>query len=269
MGKSAPKAPDPYKTAATQTASNISTAQAQQMMNMINQSGPWGSTNYSQTGSTQFTDAFGKTHTIPTYTQSTTYNPAQQAIFDKTTEAQTNLSDLAVQQSGFMKDYLAQPFEFNNQDAADWAYDLASSRILPQQQQANEALRSQLINSGLRPGTAAYEREMTRLSQNQGDQMNQLMLQGRGQAFGEAMATRNQPINEISALLSGSQIQSPTTGYVGTPQSSVAGVDYTGLVNQKYQADMANHQAKMGGLFGLAGGLLGAAGSAGGFGKLF
>lgn len=253
MGKSAPKAPDPYKTAATQTASNISTAQAQQMMNMVNQVGPWGSTTYSPTGSTQFTDAFGKTHTIPTYTQTTSYSPEQQGIFDRTTEAQTNLADLAVQQSDFMKDYLANPFEFNNQDAADWAYDLASSRILPQQQQNTEALRSQLINSGLRPGTAAYEREMTRLTQNQGDQLNQLVLTGRKQAFDEAMATRNQPINEISALLSGTQIQSPTTGYVGTPSSSVAGVDYTGLVNNKYQADMANYQSKMGGLFGLAG----------------
>ena len=36
------------------------------------------------------------------------------------------------------------------------------------------------------------------------------------------------------------------------PQTGVAGVDYTGLVNQKYQADMANYQNKMGGLFGLA-----------------
>ena len=259
MGKQAPKAPDPYKTAATQTASNISTAQAQQMMNMVNQSGPWGSTNYAQTGSTQFTDAFGKTHTIPTYTQTTTYNPAQQAIFDKTTEAQTNLSDLAVQQSDFMKDYLAEPFEFDTQDAADWAYDLASSRILPQQAQDKEALRSQLINSGLRPGTAAYEREMTRIGQNQGDQLNQLALQGRGQAFSEAMATRNQPINEISALLSGSQIQSPTSGYVGTPGTQVAGTDYAGLVNQKYQADMQRYQSQMGGLFGLAGALGGAA----------
>lgn len=259
MGKQAPKAPDPYKTAATQTASNISTAQAQQMMNMVNQSGPWGSTNYAQTGSTQFTDAFGKTHTIPTYTQTTTYNPAQQAIFDKTTEAQTNLSDLAVQQSDFMKDYLAKPFEFNNQDAADWAYDLASSRILPQQAQDKEALRSQLINSGLRPGTAAYDREMTRIGQNQGDQLNQLALQGRGQAFSEAMSTRNQPINEISALLSGSQIQSPTSGYVGTPGTQVAGTDYAGLVNQKYQADMQRYQSQMGGLFGLAGALGGAA----------
>src|SRR6185312_4576135 len=37
-----------------------------------------------------------------------------------------------------------------------------------------------------------------------------------------------------------------------TPQTGVGGVDYTGLVNQKYQADLQASQAKMGGLFGLA-----------------
>src|SRR3546814_6941962 len=43
----------------------------------------------------------------------------------------------------------------------------------------------------------------------------------------------------------------------GTPQASVAGVDYTGLVNQQYQAQLANSQAGLGGLFGLAGAVAG------------
>ena len=101
------------------------------------------------------------------------------------------------------------------------------------------------------------------------DQMNQLALTGRGQAFSEAMATRNQPINEITALLAGSQVSNPATMSGAMPQASVAGVDYTGLVNQKYQADLANYQSKMGGMGGLFGSVLGAAGLAGGFGALF
>jgi hypothetical protein len=44
-----------------------------------------------------------------------------------------------------------------------------------------------------------------------------------------------------------------------TPQSSVAGVDYAGLVNQNYQAKVAQQNAMMGGLFGLAGSIGGAA----------
>ncbi len=35
------------------------------------------------------------------------------------------------------------------------------------------------------------------------------------------------------------------------PQTGVANVDYAGLVGDKYAADVANYQNKMGGLFGL------------------
>lgn len=253
IGKSAPKAPDPKITSMWQNAANIGTAQVQQLLNMTNQVGPWGSTTYNPTGSTQFTDAFGKTHTIPTYTQTTEYSPEQQAIFDKTTQAQTNLADLAIGQSDNLKSIVENPFEFNNQDAANWAYDLAQQRIAPQQEQQRQALESRLINSGIRPGTAAYEREMMRFGQNVTDQNNQLALTGRQQAFNEQLQTRGQAFNEMASLLTGSQIQGPNTGFSATPQSSVAGVDYTGLVNQKYQADLANYQAQMGGMFGLAG----------------
>lgn len=260
----APKAPDPDATASAQNAANISTALASNQINMTNQVGPWGATTYNQTGSNQFTDSFGKVHNIPQYTATTTYNPEQQAIFDLNTQAQTNLANLGATQSAKMNEYLDTPFQFDNQAAGDWAYDLGASRILPQQAQQEEALRTRLVNAGIRPGTSAWNNEMTRMDQSNTDQMNQLALAGRGQAFNEAMATRNQPINEISALLSGSQVDNPTTGFTSTPQANLGGVDYSGMVNQNYQASLQNYQAKlqnsggfMGGLFGLAGTLAG------------
>ena len=76
------------------------------------------------------------------------------------------------------------------------------------------------------------------------------MPQGRQQAFQEASFERSQPLNEIGALLSGSQVQQFQP--VNTPQAQVGGVDYTGLVNNQYQSQLANQQAKLGGLFGLA-----------------
>ena len=38
-----------------------------------------------------------------------------------------------------------------------------------------------------------------------------------------------------------------------TPQTGVGGVDYTGLVEDNYQQKVAQHNAMLGGLFGLAG----------------
>lgn len=296
------------QTAQAQSGLNTDTALTQQLVNQTNQVNPWGSVSYSQNGSTGFTGSDGKYRSIPLFTQTTTYTPEQQAIFDASTQAQTNLANIAQDQSGKLRDYLNNPFQFNggpdvqgmasnplqapedfqfnNQDAADWSYDLASSRLIPQQQQDRAALETQLVNRGLRPGTAAWNSELERVGRTQNDQLNQLALNGRQQAFGEqlsaygtnfqtdlsarqqafneafgarnqafneAVTTRNQPLNEIASLLSGSQIANPGTQSSATPQAQVGGVDYSGLVSQNYQAKVAQNNAMMGGLFGLAG----------------
>lgn len=247
---STPSAPDPKETAQAQAGMNRDTALTQAMLNMTNQVTPYGNLTYSQTGTSKFQDSNGKWVETPTYTATQTLSPEQQAILKETNAASLNLGQLANQQSAAIKDQLAKPFEFNNQDAADWSYDLASSRILPQQQKNQQQLESQLISSGIRRGTAAWDSEMSRLTNANTDQLNQLALTGRQQAYQEALTNYNNPLNSISALMGGSQIQNPN--FVNTPQSQVGGVDYTGLVNSNYQSQVASSNAAMGGLFGLA-----------------
>lgn len=258
MGKSAPEPPDPWETASAQGQWNTFTAQQQQLMNMVGQNTPWGSLQYQQTGSTWITDPSGNRVQVPTYTANVSLSPSQQAIFDRTQEAQKNLADLAVDKSAWLGDYLGQPFEFANRDAELWAWDLASPRILEQQNQQREALRTQLINSGLRPGTEAFEREMSRLDRAAGDQLNMLALTGRKMAFDEALAQRALPLNELIGVMSGTQVVNPNQSFVQTPQTGVAGVDFAGLVNQNYQAQLQNYQAGLGGLFGLGSALISA-----------
>lgn len=262
-----PQAPDPWETASAQGKWNNTTAQTQQALNMVDQHSAWGSSVYDQTGSQTIIGADGQPINVPKYSQTTTLSPEQQAIFDQSQQAQGNLAGLANDQSAAMRDYLNTPFQFNNSDAEQWAYDLASPRLLAQQGQNEATLRATLANKGIREGSAAWDAEMNRLTQGNTDQLNQLALTGRGQAFQEAAYERANPINEISSLMSGSQVSMPQFG--ATPQTGVAGVDYTGLVNQKYQADLKSSQGMMGGLFGLGGSILGAAGQAGGFGALF
>lgn len=253
MGKKQPSAPDPAQTAAAQGAWNSFTAQQQQQMNMIGQNSPWGSLDYQQTGSTWITDPNGKRIEVPTYTANTTLSPEQQAIFDSSQAAQGNLANIAKDQSDWLGDYLSSPFEFNNQDAENWAWDLASQRILPQQDQNRKDLEDRLINQGLRPGTSGYNTAMQQLTNANTDQLNQLALTGRSQAFSEQLAQRNQPLNEIIGLMSGTQVQSPNSTFAQTPQSQVAGVDYSGLVQQNYQNQMNQYNSSMGALGGLFG----------------
>jgi len=253
LGKRAPKAPDPNATAAAQGQWNSFTAQQQQAMNMVGQNSPWGSLAYNQTGTQTIIDPNGKPVQVPMYTANTTLTPEQQKIYDQTQAADLNLATIANEQSGKIGQILNDPFSFENSDAEQWAYDLASPRILQQQGQNQRQLESQLVNSGIRRGTQAWDSEMARLTNANSDQLNQLALTGRGQAFSEALAERNQPLNEIIGLMSGSQIQNPNATFAQTPQSQVAGVDYSGLVQNKYNADVQQYNARTGALGGLFG----------------
>lgn len=247
-----PRAPDPVATAQAQSGMNRDTAITQMQLNAGTQVNPWGTVSTEQTGQNSFVDSQGNTVYTPKFTQTTTLSPSQQAIFDQSQAAEGNLAGIAADQSAFLKDYLAKPFEFGNAEAEQWAYDRASPRILKQQGQNEAMLRSTLANKGIREGSAAWNAEMERLTNANTDQMNQLELTGRGQAFSESLATRNQPINEITALLSQSQVSNPATMSAPMQQTAVGGVDYSGLVQDKYKADVAHSQGMMGGLFGLA-----------------
>ncbi|MES0040014.1 hypothetical protein [Mesorhizobium sp. M0091] len=264
MGKaSAPKPPDPKETSAASTGTNISTAIANSYLNNANQVGPDGTITYTNSGTQSITDPYtGKTYQIPTRTATTTLSAAQQAIKDQTDKAQLNLGTLANNQSSFLNDYMAKPFDGSNDATEARLLQLGKARLDPILAQQQDALATKLSNQGIKIGSAAYDRAMAQQGQNVNDANNQLILSGHGQAFAEGQAIRNQPINEITALLSGSQVSSPqAAGYTG---STIPTTDNAGLINQNYQQRVDAVNAKnaqtgslVGGLFGLGSKLVG------------
>lgn len=255
IGKKSPKQPDPAQTASAQGQWNSFTAQQQQAMNMTDQVSPWGNLSYNQTGTQTIIDPNGKAVQVPRYTATTSLSPQQQQIFDQSQQADINLATIANQQSQKIGTLLNDPFSFTNDDASQWAYDLASPRILKQQQQNQSALETQLVNAGIRRGTPQWDSEMTRLTNANTDQLNQLALNGRSQAYQEAVDQRSRPLNEIIGLMSGTQIQNPNSTFAQTPQSQIAGVDYAGQVQNNYNAQLQQYNARTGALGGLFGGV--------------
>lgn len=259
---SPPPAPDPVATANAQSNLNTNTAITQQLLNQTDQVTPNGTLKYDQTGSSTFTGADGKTYTVPKFTATQTLTPAQQALLDLTNKTKANLGQIGVDQSAKIGSLLGTNVDLNT--ATESKIDaLGAARLDPQFARSEDALRTRLTNQGIQPGSAAWNAEMTQFQQGKNDAFNQLYLTGRGQGAQEALAERNQPINEITALMSGSQVSQPN--FTSTPNASVGGVDYTGLVNNNYNAANAQYQAAlgqqnaaMGGMFGL-GGTLGTA----------
>jgi hypothetical protein len=253
----APKAPDPAQTAAAQTGSNIATAAANTAMGNVNQVTPEGSLSYNQTGTYKYTDpATGRTYDVPTFTATQTYSPEQQRLYETGVGTQQNLADLAKTQSSFLQDYMAKPFDGTNDATEARLMELGRKRLDPMFADRRASMEQDLANRGIAMGSRAYESAMRGQSQSENDAYNQLLLTGNQQAFSQGQATRNQPINEITALMSGSQVSTPN--YAGFNAGQVANTDYAGLQQQGYANQMNNYNQQMaqrnqlmGGLFGL------------------
>jgi hypothetical protein len=225
---------------------------------------PDGSLTYSQTGTYQWTDPnTGKVHDIPQYTATQTLSELGQQTHQMGQQADLNLATLARDQSARLGTLLGQPVDLSNEAVEGRLMELGRMRLDPALERRRETQRASLSAQGIKEGSTAFDRAMSRLGESENDAYNALMLQGRGQAVQETLAARNQPINEITALLSGSQVSQPN--FVGTNPANIANVDRAGLEMQAYNAKLANWQNQqaqkqglMGGLFGLAaGGLAG------------
>lgn len=346
MGKSAPKAPDPNKTAAAQTGTNIGTAIANQTLGFVNQNTPYGSLTYDQTGTKTWTDPTnGKTYELPQYTANQTFTPAGQRIQDSTMATQQNLADLGRDQSGRLGNLLSRPMDMNGLpaqrsqvtgqtqattfgDAGNLrrTYDTSGANSRERVEEAlmgrmqggldrdRKALEQRLADQGIQYGTQAFNaamddhgrqandarmsavlaggQEQSRMvgleadraafenaaqgqnyqqlagraafgnaARSQQFQQNQQQAsfqnQARQQALQERYAQRNQPLNEISALMSGSQVQNPNFMNISGPQ--MANTDYAGIVNSGYQNQMAQwgaNQQMLGGIMGAGANLL-------------
>lgn len=208
-------------------------------------------------------DFYTKSSDVPRYSATTTLSPEEQKILGQSEGAKLNLATLANNQSAFLNDYLSKPVDLNNNATEARLMELGRSRLDPILAERQQNTEQSLADRGIKMGSAAYDRSMSLDTQGKNDAYNQLLLSGRAQSVQEALAQRNQPINEITALLSGSQVSQPN--FVNTPTTGVANTDVAGITNAAYQNKLAAYQTQlqqnnsmMGGLFSL-GGSLGAA----------
>lgn len=235
------------------------------MLNNTNQVTPDGSLTYDTTGSYSWKDPYtGRTYELPTFTATQTLSDNQQAIKDQTDAANLNLATLANDQTGFLNDYMANPFSYNSGQHEQWAGNLYDQLNSQKVADNTEALRTQLANQGIKVGSDAYNKAMSGLQTSQMDSRNKFMLDSQSQGFNQALATRSQPLNEIASLMSGGQVSYPN--YVNTPGAQVGATDNASIIANADNAKMSawqQNQSSMGGLLGGLGGLFSGLGKAG------
>ena len=162
------------------------------------------------------------------------------------------------------------------------------ARLDPSLQRQRTSTEANLINQGLRPGTEAYNNAAKLLGEQENDARTQAVVQGinldmganaqgfnqavqsgqfgntaQQQALAEAITQRQLPLNEITALMSGSQIQNPQFGaYQGAtvqPAPLFEATKAKGLFDANtYNQQVSQQNANTAGMYSLGGAALGA-----------
>ena len=281
MGKKSPKPASPTATANAQTETNKETAWYNAMLQNMNQITPYGNLTYTNNGNKN----------NPQWTSKIELSPEQKALYDKTVASDNALAQLGYEQIGRIRDSVSNPYSYEGLPEVYGADDLSNfatnaenaiySRLDPKFAQEEEALRTRLINQGIGQGSQAYQRELDAFNQAKNDARTQAVLAGqqygtgmlnnslaaRNQAIQEYNTQRNAPLNEYSAITSGTQVQNPT--FSGAGNTGTQPVDIAGLINNAYNQRQAAANNMQSNIFGLGGSFLGAAGAAGGISNLF
>lgn len=259
MGKSAPSAPaapDPTVTAAAQTASNVQTAQTQAALNRVNQQTPYGSLTYTQPDPNNPNQ----------WTATQSLSPQEQNLLNLSQQAQTTYGNIGNAQLSQVQGALSQPINTDYSQVRNQYINTQMGLIQPQLNMQQSTLNSQLQNQGVAQGSDAWN--------NAQRQQNNLISQtyanvlagaqsGVGSAIQQQESLRDQPLNEASALLTGSQVNPGQ--FQSVPQTSVSPTNVLDAYQMQqnaqwnqYNAQMNQYSSMLGGLGGLAGTLGGA-----------
>jgi hypothetical protein len=284
---SAPAAPD-YTAAAKETAAgNLDAARAATAANRVNQITPYGNLDYTISGQ----DPYGN----PTWTAKTSLSDVGQQLLNNQNNTSLGLGSAINAQLGQVQNVMGQGFNPNipqtqtslgNQGGmAGWdkANALLMQRLQPQMDIQQKTLDAKLANQGVVAGTEAYNRAKMGLGMQQNDLLNQSQLTGlqagqtlfnqglqgaqfgnqaQQQAYNQALTNYNMPLNTLSALRTGAQVQNPT--FQNAPQqATTAGADLLGAASQQYNAAMGGFNAQQAAQSNLNSGLMGLGGTLG------
>jgi hypothetical protein len=266
--ESAPPPPD-YAGAAQATATgNLDAARAATAANRVNQVTPYGNLDYSITGQ----DPYGN----PTWTAKTSLSPVGQQLLNTQNQTSLGLGSAINSQLGQVQDVMGRGFNPNTapittdpnyasgMEGWDKANSILQARLAPQLEQQSNAQAARLANAGIVQGTKAYDNAMRTFNQGRNDLITNSQLAGQQigrdlfnqgiaggnfantaqqQQFNQALTRYNLPLNTLSALRTGAQVQNPT--FVNSAQqATTSGPDLLGASQMGYNAQMGDFNAR-------------------------
>ena len=284
---SPPPAPDYTGAAQATAAGNLAAAQTATAANRVNQYTPYGSLEYKQTG----VDSYGN----PLWSATTNLSDVGQALLNTQNQTSLGLGGTINAQLGNVQNTMGQGFNPNTapmvtspnyasgMEGWDKANQILQSRLAPQMAQQKEAQAATLANQGIVQGTKAYENAMRTFNQGQNDLLTNSQLTGQQigsnlfnqgiqggnfqnaaqqQQYNQALTNYNLPLNTLSALRTGAQVQNPTFQNV-PQQATTSGADLLGATTAAGNYNLGTYNANQASQAGLNSGLMGLGGTLG------
>jgi len=205
------------------------------------------------------------------WTATTTLSPEQQQLLDIQNQTSIGMGNLQNQGLNYVEDMISQPFDTSKLpqtgiNAGENMTDSIMRRLQPQLQMETKSFDQKMANQGIPVGSEAYQNAKRMFDMTQNDRLTsavingtQTGLQANQQAFGQAGYIRNEPINTLNAIRSGSQVTNPTFQSV-PQQATTQGADILGATQAGYNAQLgasnasnASSAANTGGLYQLGG----------------
>jgi hypothetical protein len=233
--------------------------------------------NYGQSEGRAFTPLASATGNTPTITQ--TLSPEQQKLLDQQNTIKGLLGNLGIQGADALKGVVGKNLDLSglsgmpgSADATrNKVYDAMMTRIGSDDARRRDDLNSNMVAAGHRLGSKAYDDQMHLQDRSYNDARQQAVLasgqeaqrdfgmdmQRRTQGLSELLTQRQTPLNEINALMSGSQVQNPFAmagagGINAQPAPLMGAVGAAGDYNTDlYNASAAQAGGVNQGLFGL------------------
>lgn len=273
MGKKAPKAPDYTAAAEKQGESSRNVTEQQTWANRPDQFTPFGSQTWDSTPTVDPTTG----QTLNRWTQTTNLTPDAQAALNAQLGVQRGVSEQAGSMLDRIKGEFGQSMDWSkiapqgqqvgaeqvqrglssegltNLDSSQRYYDKAgdslynkfASRADPQFERDQASLDTTLRNRGVKPGDEAYDEELRKLRESQGDQRSQAMFnatalsgQEGSRMFGMDAAARGQMFGERQ--------QQGQFGNTAAGQQQQLNTQASGFQTQQRQQQMAEEMQKRG-----------------------
>lgn len=242
---SAPKAPDPTKTANAQLDFSKNAAQSTINMNSLDRSGPFGSSTFTRDANGNITG------------QNVTLSDALKSGADATQKAYSeNAGSLPTA-----------PINWDTTSAntiAQNTIDAYQRSVAPQREQAQTRLSTMLSDRGIPIGSEVYNDAQGNLDQaNAIGDANAISAawnavpQNQSIMTNTQIAQNNQPYQTAGLNLGLLQGINSLNPYAPQGSASIEAPNYTGLVNNQYNAEMQKYQSDMNGINNLVSGGLG------------